>query len=73
MKINYRGFEIEATRQKSLGGDMNIYYGIYRISDGWELVAGFEFESGEKVRDFCNHMKKVVDNYLDNENAEQYS
>ena len=34
MKVNYRGFEIEAKREQALGGWNNIYYTVMRESGG---------------------------------------
>ena len=65
MKINYKGFEINVKRGKSLGGWDNIYYYIMRISDGWFLCDSFS-ESEDKIRDFTNDLKNIVDDYLEN-------
>jgi hypothetical protein len=65
MIVKYKGFELSATREKSLGGDINIYYYIMRISDGWFLADSFT-EADETIRDWIKEMKTEVDNYLAN-------
>lgn len=65
MKINYKGFEINVTREKSLGGWDNIYYYIMRIDDGWFLEDSFS--TGEDdLREFAYGLKDIVDDYLEN-------
>lgn len=65
MKINYKGFEINVTREKSLGGWDNIYYYIMRIDDDWFLEDNFS--TGEDdLRDFAYGLKNIVDDYLEN-------
>lgn len=63
MKIKYKDFQIEATRERALGGWDNIYYSIMRISDGWFLEDNFS--TGEDdLKDFVNDLKNVVDDYI---------
>lgn len=62
---HYKGFEIRASREMSLGGEELLYYSISRLSDGWEMESSFS--SGEDsplsmvnylrghVEDFINH------------------
>lgn len=47
IQINYRGHEIRASREKSLGGDTLLYYSVIRESDGYICVDGFE--SGDET------------------------
>lgn len=61
MKVNYRGYEIEVTREKCMAGYDLLYYSVYRISDGYECVVSFE-DSSEKVRDMVKYMKERIDN-----------
>lgn len=63
MKVEYRGYELEAHRSKCLGGWSQLYYTIYRISDGYECVSSFE-DSGETVRSKIKQLKERVDNEL---------
>lgn len=60
MKINYKGCEIEVKREKCLAGYDLIYYNIF--DDGFEVTSGFS-EGEDKVRDFANDLKNIVDDY----------
>jgi hypothetical protein len=62
MKVNYKGFEIESFREKSLGGWPTLYYSIY-TPEGYELLCSFE-DSAETVRDKIKHLKEVVDDFI---------
>lgn len=67
MKTKYKGFEIDIRREQALGGWDNIYYSVMRESDGWFLCDSFS--TGEdKLKDFANDLKNVVDDYLENPN-----
>lgn len=63
MKLNYRGFELDARREKSMGGDSLLYYSIFRESDGWEMTSGFSYGT-DRVQTFIKYMKERVDNYI---------
>lgn len=65
MKVNYKGFEITAEREKSLGGWDNLYYTVMRISDGWFMHDSFT-EDSSKIRDFIGYLKENVDSYYEN-------
>lgn len=61
----YKGFEIDVSREPSLGGDILLYYSIFRESDGWCLEDSFS--SGEdNVLSFTNYLKAHVDDYIQN-------
>jgi hypothetical protein len=60
MKGKYKGCEINVTKEKCLGGWNMIYYSIY--DDEFEVTSGFS-DSEDKVRDFYNDMKEIVDDY----------
>lgn len=60
MKGKYKGCEINVTKEKCLGGWNMIYYSIY--DDGFEVTSRFS-DSEDKVRDFYNDMKEIVDDY----------
>lgn len=62
MKQEYRGFDIHSTREISLGGWNEVYWGAYRVSDGYELACGF---GGGSMRDMFSTMKIVVDRFID--------
>ena len=68
MKIVYKGCEIEATKEKCLGGWDMIFFSVF--DDGFEVTSGFS-ESSDSVRDFINGLKVIVDDYI--ENPEEYS
>ena len=61
MRVVYRGFEIDAHRDRSMGGDIYLYYSIFRESDGWELTSGFTCGL-DRVQTFIKYMKERVDN-----------
>lgn len=63
MKSKYRGFEIDVTRDESLGGDEFLYFSIFRLSDGYEVESSFSSGS-EKVREFMGYMKERIDKTL---------
>lgn len=60
MKGKYKGCDIEVTKEKCLGGWDMIFYNIF--DDGFEVTSGF-YDSSDKVRDFYNDLKEVVDDY----------
>lgn len=41
-QIVYRGHEVRASREMSLGGDMLLYYSVIRESDGYICIEAFE-------------------------------
>jgi len=59
MKRIYRGHEIEAKREKSMGGEMLLYFSIFR-ADGFEVASGFTGGS-DRVVDFMKHLRARVD------------
>ena len=63
MKVDYKGFEIEAKRERALGGWDNLYFYIMRVSDGWFMGDGFT-EGEDKIEDFIGYLKERVDTYL---------
>ena len=68
MKINYKNCEIECIKDKSLSGDILIFYSIF-AKDGFEIDSGFTYEECS-VRSYINSLKKTVDNYI--EHPEDY-
>lgn len=64
MKVTYKGFEIDVSREKSLGGWSQLYYSVFTPT-GYELVCGFE-DSDEKVKDKIEDLKETVDDYIKN-------
>jgi hypothetical protein len=69
MKLEYKGFDIEVNKEKSVGGDEFLYYSAFRKNDDWELTSG-SVAASNSVREWVNDMKKLVDEYL--ENPEEY-
>lgn len=61
MKTQYKGYEIDVSREPSLGGCSMIYYTITRMSDGYECLCSFE-DSSETVRDKIKHLKERINN-----------
>jgi hypothetical protein len=65
MKISYKGFDIECTKERALGGWISIYYGVYRQSDGYELNSGFCTDDSVPVRQYIKEeLKPFVDRFL---------
>lgn len=62
MRVNYRDFELNAFRDKYLGGWSLLYYDIFQ--DGAEWVSGFE-DSEETVEDKIQQLKVWVDLFYD--------
>jgi hypothetical protein len=62
MKVDYRGFELSAKREQSLGGDELLYYFIMRKADGWMMDDSFTSGS-EAVREYIKYLKERVDAY----------
>jgi len=60
MKASYRGYDIDVHRERSMGGDVLLYYSIFRQSDGYEATSGFSTGS-DTVREFIGYMKERVD------------
>lgn len=63
MKRVYRGYEIEAHRERCLGGWPLLYFSVFRVRDGLECVAGFE-DSSERVQTKMKQLREVVDREL---------
>lgn len=56
----YRGHEITVSRERSLGGDLLLYYNVYRESDGYECVC--DFTSGDDtVSAYVRYMRERID------------
>lgn len=60
MKAVHRGYEISVTREKSMGGELLLYYSIFRISDGFECTSGFTYDESA-VHTYIGYMKERID------------
>lgn len=60
LKEVYRGHEIELSREKCLGGWDQLYYSIFRVSDGYECTSGFTSDESN-LRTYMGYMRKRVD------------
>jgi hypothetical protein len=60
MKTAYKGHEITVTREKCMGGWSQLFYGVFRISDGHECASGFSSGS-ETPREFTTILKERID------------
>ena len=60
MKTIYKGHEIAVTRERSMGGWTQLYYGVFRVSDGYECTSGF-CDTSDSTRTFTRILKDRVD------------
>jgi hypothetical protein len=68
MKVIYRNCEIECTREKSLSGDVMLFYSVFDLGvydKEFEITSGFS-EGEDTVREYIKYLKKVVDDYIEN-------
>lgn len=68
MKVIYRNCEIECTREKSLSGDVMLFYSVFDLGahdKDFEITSGFS-EGEDSVREYIKDLKKVVDDYIEN-------
>ena len=68
MKRIYRNAEIKVTREKSISGDMMLFYSIM-YHDGFEIGSGFS-EGEDLVNDYLESLKCIVDDF--HEHPEEY-
>ena len=63
MKRTYRGCEIEVFKDYAMfGKDKHIFYSIF--DDGYEVDSGYS-EGQDKVNEFYQGLKSVVDEYIE--------
>lgn len=65
MLVEYKGFDLEVTREKCLGGWNMLYYSIFRKSDLWELASGF-WDTKDSIKEGIKSCKSIVEDYLKN-------
>lgn len=70
MKIKYNGYEVDVKREDCLGGWSQLYYSVYRLSDGLCVIDSFE-DSEETVRDMMGYMKGRVDDFIKSKGASE--
>jgi len=63
MKVNYRGFEIDAHREKCMAGYPLLYFYVMRISDGFFVEDSYT-EGSDRVVDYIGYMKDRVDGFI---------
>jgi hypothetical protein len=64
MKVEYKGFTLEAKREKCMAGYDMLYCTATRISDGYELIC-YPEDSAETVREKIKQLKADIDDYLE--------
>lgn len=65
MKINYKGFEIEAYRAESMGAGEHLYYSVFRVSDGLEVTSGYS-EGEDTPEEYIQILKETVEDCIKN-------
>lgn len=60
MKAKHRGHTIDVHRERCLGGWSQLYFSVFRDSDGYECLSSFE-DSAETVRDKVKQLKERID------------
>lgn len=70
IRTSYRGFDIEVSRERAMGGWENLYYSVFRERDGRCMEESFT-EGEDSEEDFVGYMKERVDRWCDQ--PEQYS
>lgn len=69
MKAAYRGFDLDAHRAKSLGGETLVYWSAFKQSCKWELTSGFS-DDEDSIETHIRELSACVDDYY--ENPEDY-
>ena len=64
MRRIYRGFELEAKRERTLGGWMSTYLSAVMIDDGWVMIDGIGGD--DHLSEMMEIMKKQIDDFYEN-------
>lgn len=59
MKEEYRGYEVEVTRDIHLGDEDHLFFSIIRLSDGYCVEESYT--GPDAIEDVIRHIKKRVD------------
>jgi len=62
VRINYKGHEIDVSREKCMDGWSTLYFSVF-TDEGKECLTSFE-NSAETVRDKVAQLKERIDNEL---------
>ena len=62
MKVKYKGFDIEAKREKCLGGWDVVSYSVFS-SEGYEVTSGVS-DAEDPISIFIRDLKSLVDEYI---------
>ena len=65
---NYKGYEVCVQKEKTLAGEVEMFYQIYD-SNGEEVVCAYTCDTSS-LKVFANGLKDVVDDVI--ENPEEY-
>jgi hypothetical protein len=58
--VSYRGHTISVERQKCMGGWSQLYFSVFRESDGYECLSSFE-DSEEMLSDKVQQLRDRID------------
>jgi hypothetical protein len=58
--IKYKDYEIKVSIEECNGGWKQLYYSVYRLSDGLECICDFE-DSEERIQDKVEELKQRID------------
>lgn len=64
MTLEYKGFELKASREANAAGLRMTFGTAFRKSDGWELTS--EVFDDMSIQDMVEELKFTVDDYIKN-------